>query len=95
MITVEFGLDTFGDKTADESYAQVIRNVIEQATLADRLGVDAFGLGEHHRDDFAVSSPEIVLAAIASRTERITLGSADATEGRGFKAIASKPDVVA
>jgi len=81
VIAVEFGLDTFGDVTAGpdgarESYAQVIRNVIEQATLADRLGVDAFGLGEHHRDDFAVSSPEIVLAAIASRTERIALGTA-------------------
>ncbi|MFC7277871.1 LLM class flavin-dependent oxidoreductase [Paractinoplanes rhizophilus] len=78
---VEFGLDTFGDVTADShgtrlSYAQVIRNVIEQAVLADRLGVDAFGLGEHHRDDFAVSAPEIVLAAIASRTERIALGTA-------------------
>jgi probable LLM family oxidoreductase len=50
--------------------------VVEQAALADRLGVDAFGVGEHHRDDFAVSAPEIVLAAIASRTERITLGTA-------------------
>jgi probable LLM family oxidoreductase len=78
---VEFGLDTFGDVTAGPDgtrlpYAQVIRNVIEQAVLADRLGVDAFGLGEHHRDDFAVSAPEIVLAAIASRTERIALGTA-------------------
>ncbi|RKR85849.1 putative LLM family oxidoreductase [Micromonospora pisi] len=78
---VEFGLDTFGDVTADADgdrvpYAQVIRNVVEQAVLADRLGVDAFGLGEHHRDDFAVSAPEIVLAAIASRTERIRLGTA-------------------
>jgi probable LLM family oxidoreductase len=78
---VEFGLDTFGDVTAGPDgtrlpYAQVIRNVIEQAVQADRLGVDAFGLGEHHRDDFAVSAPEIVLAAIASRTERIALGTA-------------------
>ncbi|WP_433291864.1 LLM class flavin-dependent oxidoreductase [Actinoplanes sp. CA-030573] len=81
MIMVEFGLDTFGDVTAGPDrkrlpYAQVIRNVVEQAVLADRLGVDAFGLGEHHRDDFAVSAPEIVLAAIASRTERIRLGTA-------------------
>ena len=81
MIGVEFGLDTFGDVTAAPDgrrlpYAQVIRNVVEQAALADRLGVDAFGVGEHHRDDFAVSAPEIVLAAIASRTERITLGTA-------------------
>ena len=78
---MEFGLDTFGDVTAGAdgtrlSYAQVIRNVVEQAVLAERVGVDAFGLGEHHRDDYAVSAPEIVLAAIAARTERIRLGTA-------------------
>jgi probable LLM family oxidoreductase len=78
---VEFGLDTFGDITAGPDgtrlpYAQVIRNVVEQAVLADRLGVDAFGLGEHHRDDFAVSAPEVVLGAIAGRTEKIRLGTA-------------------
>ncbi|BAL90329.1 putative luciferase-like monooxygenase [Actinoplanes missouriensis 431] len=78
---VEFGLDTFGDVTVGEDgtalpYAQVIRNVVEQAVLADRLGVDAFGVGEHHRDDYAISSPEIVLAAIAAKTERIKLGTA-------------------
>ena len=56
--------------------AQVIRDVVEEAVLADRLGVDFIGVGEHHRDDFAVSSPEMVLAAIAGRTERIRLGSA-------------------
>jgi len=81
MLPVEFGLDTFGDVTAGPDgealpYAQVIRNVVEQAVLADETGVDAFGLGEHHRDDFAVSAPEIVLAAIASRTRRIRLGTA-------------------
>src|SRR6185312_374705 len=81
LLSTEFGLDTFGDATVGtdgkrQPYAQVIRNVVEQAVLADRLGVDAFGLGEHHRDDFAVSSPEIVLAAIAGRTERIALGTA-------------------
>jgi probable LLM family oxidoreductase len=79
--TVELGLDTFGDVTVDLagerlSEAQVIRNVVEEAVLADRLGLDFFGVGEHHRDDFAISSPETVLAAIASRTERIRLGSA-------------------
>ncbi len=76
-----FGLDTFGDVTVDATGerlpgAEVIRNVVEQATLADRLGVDAFGVGEHHRDDFAVTAPEVVLAAIASRTDRIKLGTA-------------------
>jgi len=78
---VELGLDTFGDVTVGLDgerlpYDQVIRNVVEQAVLADRLGVDFFGVGEHHRDDFAVSAPEIVLAAIASRTARIHLGTA-------------------
>src|SRR5450631_268330 len=77
---LEFGLDTFGDITMGSdgqllSHAQVIRNVIEEAVLADEIGVDCFGIGEHHRPDFAVSSPEIVLAAIAGRTKRIYLGS--------------------
>lgn len=77
----EFGLDTFGDVTvgpdgAPLPHAQVLRNVVEEAVLADRLGLDFFGVGEHHREDFAVSAPEVVLAAIAGRTERIHLGSA-------------------
>jgi probable LLM family oxidoreductase len=54
----------------------VIRNIVEQAVLADQVGVDVFGIGEHHRDDFAVTSPEMVLATIAARTERIKLGTA-------------------
>ena len=74
------GLDTFGDVTTTPSgervsHAQVLRDVVEQATLADQLGVDAITLGEHHRDDFALSSPEIALAAIAGKTERILLGT--------------------
>jgi probable LLM family oxidoreductase len=78
---VEFGLDTFGDVTVDPDgsrlpYDEVIRNVVDEAVLADSLGIDFFGVGEHHRDDFAVSAPEVVLAAIASRTERIRLGTA-------------------
>ncbi|WP_378145994.1 LLM class flavin-dependent oxidoreductase [Cnuibacter sp. UC19_7] len=78
---IELGLDTFGDVTFDAageplSHAQVLRNLVEQAVLADSVGVDFIGLGEHHREDFAVSSPEVVLAAIAARTERIRLGSA-------------------
>ncbi len=78
---VELGLDTFGDRTvgADGTptpYPQVIRDVIAEGELADRVGVDFFGIGEHHREDFAVSAPEVVLAAIAARTERIRLGTA-------------------
>jgi probable LLM family oxidoreductase len=78
---IELGLDTFGDVTVEAdgsptSYPQVIRNVVEQAILADETGVDFMGIGEHHRDDFAVSSPEMVLAAIAGQTKRIKLGSA-------------------
>jgi probable LLM family oxidoreductase len=76
----ELGLDTFGDITRNEedqpkSHAQVIRDVIEEAVLADRLGVDSIGLGEHHRDDFSISAPDVVGAAIAARTERIRIGS--------------------
>jgi len=78
---VELGLDTFGDVTETEageleSQSKSIRHVVEEGILADEVGVDFFGLGEHHRPDFAVSSPETVLAAIASRTGRIQLGSA-------------------
>ena len=78
---LELGLDTFGDGTLDEdgrpkSDAQVLRDVVEQGVLADQVGVDFLGLGEHHRDDFAISAPEVVLAAIAARTERIHLGTA-------------------
>jgi probable LLM family oxidoreductase len=78
---LEFGLDTFGDVTIGSDgnqlpHAQVIRNVIEEAVLADELGIDAFGVGEHHRPDFAISAPEVVLAAIAGRTKRIVLGTA-------------------
>ncbi len=78
---LELGLDTFGDVTsADDgsrqSQAQVIREVIEQGVLADQCGIDFIGLGEHHREDFAISSPEMVLASIASRTSHIHLGSA-------------------
>jgi len=78
---LELGIDTFGDVTLGSdgqptSEARVIRDVVEEGVLADAVGVDFIGVGEHHRDDFAVSSPEIVLAAIAGRTERIRLGSA-------------------
>ena len=79
--TIELGLDTFGDVTEGPDgkplhAAQVIRNLVDEAVLADAVGVDFVGVGEHHRADFAVSSPEMVLAAIAARTQRIRLGSA-------------------
>jgi probable LLM family oxidoreductase len=80
-MTISLGLDTFGDVTlaADgrpKPMDQVLRDVVEEAALADSLGIDFIGLGEHHRDDFAISAPEIVLAAIAGRTSRIRLGTA-------------------
>ncbi len=78
---LELGLDTFGDVTRDAQgaelpQAQVLRNLVEQAILADELGVDFLGVGEHHRADFAVSAPEVLLAGVATRTKRIRLGSA-------------------
>ncbi|TFB97803.1 LLM class flavin-dependent oxidoreductase [Cryobacterium adonitolivorans] len=78
---LELGLDTFGDVTyaADGSllsHAQVLRNVVAEAVLADQVGLSFFGIGEHHREDFAVSAPEVVLAAIAGQTSTIKLGSA-------------------
>jgi probable LLM family oxidoreductase len=80
MDTLQLGLDTFGDVTHDSSgvalgYADVIRNVVAEAVLADEVGVDAITLGEHHRDDFAISTPETVLAGIATQTTRIILSS--------------------
>jgi probable LLM family oxidoreductase len=75
------GLDTFGDLTHNEedrphSHAQTIRNVVEQGILADQVGVDFFGIGEHHTDDFPLSAADVVLGAIATATSRIRLGSA-------------------
>ncbi len=78
---IAFGLNTFGDITADGNGRPldadaVIRDVVAEAVAAEEAGIDVFGIGEHHRADFAVSSPETVLAAIAGRTRRIRLGSA-------------------
>jgi probable LLM family oxidoreductase len=75
------GLDTFGDVTDDASghplsHAQTIRDVVEQGVLADQVGVDYFGIGEHHTDDFPMPAGDVVLGAIAGRTSRIRLGSA-------------------
>jgi probable LLM family oxidoreductase len=80
-MSLSLGLDTFGDVTlgpdgTPKRMDEVLRDVVEEAVLADSLGIDFIGLGEHHRDDFAISAPEIVLAAIAGRTRTIRLGTA-------------------
>ncbi|SCF11682.1 probable oxidoreductase, LLM family [Micromonospora purpureochromogenes] len=80
MSDLEFGLDTFGDVPEDDSgklvsYAAAIRQVVDEAVLADELGVDVIALGEHHRPEYSVSTPETVLAGIATRTSRIRLAS--------------------
>lgn len=77
---IKFGLDTFGDTTVDENGnrqtdAQTLRNVVAQAVLADELGLDAFNAGEHHREDYAITAPDTVLAGIATVTKNITLGT--------------------
>jgi len=73
---MELGLATFADLGTATAPAQRMRELIEEAALADELGLDVFGLGEHHRPDYLVSAPVVVLAAIAMRTERIRLASA-------------------
>ena len=79
---VEIGIYTFAELTPDPSTgravtpAQRLRDLLEEIELADRLGLDVFGLGEHHRPDFTVSAPAVVLAAAAERTRSIRLTSA-------------------
>ncbi|MBB5790173.1 LLM class flavin-dependent oxidoreductase [Jiangella mangrovi] len=81
MTDLSFGLDTFGDVPESDdggglvTYGAAIRQVVDEAVLADSLGVDAIALGEHHRPEYSISTPETVLAAIAARTSRIRLGS--------------------
>lgn len=80
MNGIEFGIDSFGDLPRDDqgnvtSYAQAIRATVGEAVLADEIGIDVVALGEHHRPEFAISSPETVLAGIATRTQRIRLSS--------------------
>jgi probable LLM family oxidoreductase len=77
---LKFGLDTFGDTNQDDAgntlpHAQVIRDIVKQAVHADELGLYAINIGEHHRDDFAVSAPDTVLAGIATVTSKIKLGT--------------------
>jgi probable LLM family oxidoreductase len=79
---MELGIYTFAERTPDTrtgetiSAHQRIRNLIEEIELADQVGLDVFGVGEHHRPDFVVSSPAVVLAAAAERTKTIRLTSA-------------------
>src|ERR1700756_5632779 len=73
---MELGLATFADLSSGVSPEQRMRDLIEEAELADQLGLDVFAVGEHHRPDFAVSAPAVALAALAVRTERIRLASA-------------------
>src|SRR3984893_4969779 len=78
---IEFGLDTPAFVTVDASGQPlrgdvVVRNTIEEAVLADAVGIDSFNIGEHYRADLMDSAGHVILAAIASRTERIRLGTA-------------------
>ena len=73
---MELGLATFADVSSGVSPEQRMRELMEEVVLADELGLDVFGIGEHHRPDFAVSSPAVALAAAAARTRRIRLTSA-------------------
>jgi probable LLM family oxidoreductase len=80
MTKLSFGLDTFGNVSFDDngnrlSSAQVIRDVLAQGQLADELGLNNFNIGEHHRDDFAVTAPDTILAGLATTTKNITLGT--------------------
>src|SRR3954469_25725793 len=80
MTDITFGLDTFGDVPAGDngkllSHGAAIRQVVDEAVLADELGVDVIALGEHHRPEYSISTPETVLAGIATRTKRIHLAS--------------------
>src|SRR4051812_23784898 len=73
---MEIGVYTFADTGGSIDPQVRMRNLVEEAALADEVGLDVFGVGEHHRPDFAVSSPAVALAAIAARTSSIRLTSA-------------------
>jgi probable LLM family oxidoreductase len=73
---MELGLSTFADLASGISPRERMRDLMEEAELADQLGLDVFAIGEHHRPDFLISSPAVVLAAVAVKTERIRLSSA-------------------
>ncbi len=73
---MELGLATFADLASGVSPRQRMQDLMEEVELADQLGLDVFGIGEHHRPDFLVSAPAVVLGAAAVKTERIRLSSA-------------------
>ena len=73
---MELGLYTFADVGPGSDPARRMRELVEEIELADAVGLDVFGVGEHHRPDYAVSSPAVALAAAATRTENIRLSSA-------------------
>ncbi|MDQ6836507.1 MAG: LLM class flavin-dependent oxidoreductase [Actinomycetota bacterium] len=73
---MELGLATFADLSSGVSAEQRMRELLEEAVLAEQLGLDVFAIGEHHRPDFLISSPTVALAAVAARTQRIRLSSA-------------------
>src|SRR5450755_3057114 len=73
---IELGLATFADLSSGVTPQQRMRDLLEEAELAEQVGLDVFAIGEHHRPDFLISSPAVALAAIAARTERIRLSSA-------------------
>ncbi|GKT04691.1 LLM class flavin-dependent oxidoreductase [Furfurilactobacillus entadae] len=78
---LQFGIETFGDIVAKEdgslmTAGESIRQIVKEGAIADKLGIDVIGVGEHHRPDYSVSSPEIVLGAIASVTQHIKLATA-------------------
>lgn len=79
---MEIGIYTFGERTPDPATGRMVspeerlRNLLEEIELADQVGLDVFGLGEHHRPDYVVSAPAVVLGAAAARTRRIRLSSA-------------------
>src|ERR671919_917626 len=73
---MELGLYTFADVGPEIDPARRLHNLLEEIELADQLGLDVFGVGEHHRADYVVSAPAVVLAAAAARTRTIRLTSA-------------------
>src|SRR5215471_17610030 len=76
LLPMELGVATFADLSSGISPQERMRDLLEEAVLADELGLDVFAVGEHHRPDFLISAPAVALAAIAVKTERIRLSSA-------------------